>query len=80
MKVKIIRKGGEIQEMDLSPTDQIAMPLGTTIIAPDHWDALVIDKKEAKTEGEAALKIAEEFGTKVDAKLLEELDKKPKKE
>ena len=81
MKLKVIKPGAEIIELDLSPTDQIAMPLGTTIIGPDHWDAFVATQKDAnagfKTEGEAAVKIAAAFKTTLEADLKKELDKKP---
>jgi hypothetical protein len=82
MLVKVIRKGGEIQEMEMSPTDQIAMPLGTTIIGPDHWDKFVANQK-AETKAEAIDKIASQFGTVVNADLKKKVadeDKKGKKE
>jgi len=79
--VKVIRAGGEIQEMEMSPTDQIAVPLGTTIIGPDHWDTFVANQKQS-TKAAAVDKAASLFGTVANADLkkkIAEEDKKIKK-
>ena len=63
MKVKVIRKGGEMLELDLSPTDLIAQPLGTTIIGPDHYSKLVEKFANASDSSKVkASKVAALFG------------------
>lgn len=76
--VKVIRVGGEIQEMKMSPTDQIAVPLGTTIIGPDHWDTFVASQEQA-TKAAAIDKIAAQFGTVANADLKKKVAEEDKK-
>jgi hypothetical protein len=41
-RMRLIREGGSvITDADVSPTDAVAAPPGTTMINPDHYDALV---------------------------------------
>jgi hypothetical protein len=76
--VKVIRTGGEIQEMEMSPTDRIAVPLGTTIIGPDHWDTFVANQKTA-TKAAALEKIAAQLGTVASADLKKKISEEDKK-
>jgi hypothetical protein len=76
--VKVIRVGGEIQEIEMSPTDQIAEPLGTTIIGPDHWDTFVANQKQA-TKADALDKIAAQLETVASADLKKKIADEDKK-